>query len=111
MDCISVGTHCHFGRDGYLSTRDTTSDGVIFRQITIGDHASVGQRVVLLAGTELGDNVTVGADAVLHNDFVDDGGTAFGSPPMFFYTSASDSTIVAQVQDVATEFLAHRWVR
>ena len=108
MDCVKVGSHCHFGRDGYVTTRETVEGGVMFKPIVLGDHSSVGQRVVLLGGTQIGNNVTVGADAVLHGDVVDDGGTAFGSPPMFFYSSASNEAIVAQVQDAAQDFLRHR---
>ena len=81
---------------------------MIFRPITVGDHSSVGQRAVLLAGSEVGNNVTVGADTVLVNCVVDDGGTAFGSPALLFYTTASDKVIVAQVQDAAKDFLEHR---
>jgi len=83
----------------YFSTEKHTSDGVSFLPISVGEHTSFGQRCVALGGVTIGSFVTVGAETILPSDFcANEGGTAFGSPPVLFTSTAQYKDIVQETQ-------------
>eukprot|EP00957_Ditylum_brightwellii_P210464 15364998-Ditylum_brightwellii.AAC.1 len=97
---VSIRADAHLGMLSYFSTERKSSRGVSFWPINIEEKVSIGQRCVFLSGANLEQYSTVGAETVLpHDYFVYEGGTAFGSPPVFFRTSVSEEARVAQTQE------------
>lgn len=90
----------------YFSTERYSAEGVSFSPIYVGDHSSFGQRCVVLAGVNIGSEVTIGAETVLPFDFcTQEGSTAFGSPPVVFKSTALYKDIIDQSQLYAEKLL------
>jgi [acyl-carrier-protein] S-malonyltransferase len=109
IQLLRVGEEAHMGMESYFTTARTTSTGTVFEPIEMGDHVSVGQRVVMVGGTTLGDDATVGADTIVSRGFnLNSGGSTFGSPAVVFSTSASNAEVVSQTQGLAQRMQLQR---
>lgn len=62
MEMLTVKGGVHTGMQTYITTSVESWDGVSFHQISIGNDTSCGQRSIILSGTKLGKNVTIGAE-------------------------------------------------
>lgn len=72
---IEIGNDCMFS--GFIDIRTSDSHGIIDtdnqrvnspRNIKIGNHVWIGQRVIVLKGTQIGDNSIIGAGAIVSKD-------------------------------------------
>jgi acetyltransferase-like isoleucine patch superfamily enzyme len=72
---IAIGDDCMFS--GSIDIRTSDNHGIIDtaqqrvnppRNITIGNHVWIGQRVLVLKGTQIGDNSVIGAGAIVSKD-------------------------------------------
>ena len=107
VNFVEIGSEVHMGMLSYLTTERVDQNGVSFWPISIGDHASFGQRCVVLSGSSLGKNVTIGAETLIPHDFIlTGGGTTFGSPPVQFHSSLSHKERVQQTQNASEGVLA-----
>ena len=90
----------YFGTDRY------NKHGISFHPIHIGTHTSFGQRCICLSGVYLDSYVTVGAETLLPHDFyVNEGGSAFGVPPVLFTSTALCRDILKESQHTAAKLL------
>lgn len=65
-----IGENCFFGYDAILSGHVYEGDSLYLKTVKLGDNVTVGANAVVLAGAEIGDNVTVGAASVVPKDTV-----------------------------------------
>ena len=73
-------------------TQVISEEGITFKNISIGDHCTIGQRTVLLPGCTLKEHVTCGSESILLRDTVVEAkGTVVGNPPTIFFSSVDDS--------------------
>ena len=87
------------GMLSYMTTARVDGNGVSFHPIYLGDHVSFGQRCVVLSGSSIGNNSTVGAETMVPQDFELNGGeTTFGSQAVKFSSSMSHHERVLQTQ-------------
>lgn len=106
IQLLEVGNDAHMGMLSYFTTETSTREGISFGSLKMGNHVSFGQRCVVLGGSQLRSNVTVGAETLIPTYFeVDDGGTTFGSPPVLFTSSLSHEQIIQQTQEGASQLL------
>ena len=83
----------------YISTEKNTKDGISFHKTVIGKESSCGQGSIILSGTFMGFNATLGAETCAqHNTIIEDNWTAFGSPIVMFKTSKTNEEVVNQSQ-------------
>jgi malonyl CoA-acyl carrier protein transacylase/acetyltransferase-like isoleucine patch superfamily enzyme len=106
MEMLTVKGGVHTGMQTYITTSVESWDGVSFHQISIGNDTSCGQRSIILSGTKLGKNVTIGAETCTgHNTRVGDNGTAFGSPLVIFESSTTNARRVSGCQRQARRMI------
>lgn len=99
LDFLNVKDDVHTGMATYITTVNTSGEGVTFDKIHIGNDSSCGQRSIISGGAFIGRNVTVGAEtAVMENEVVLQNGTIFGSPPIILYSSKDNQEIVHETQ-------------
>eukprot|EP00985_Skeletonema_marinoi_P024812 scaffold17596_cov133-Skeletonema_marinoi.AAC.2 len=102
MELLIVKGNVHTGMQTYISTSVESWDGVSFHHVSIGNDTSCGQRSIILSGTKLGKNVTIGAETCTgHNTRVGDNGTAFGSPLVIFQSSRTNAESISESQHLA----------
>jgi acetyltransferase-like isoleucine patch superfamily enzyme len=99
---IDIGDDCMFSGDIDIRTGD--SHGIIDaasqrlnhpRNVKIGNHVWIGQRVIVLKGTQIGDNSIIGAGAIVSKD-IPPNSVAAGVPAKVVKTG------VNWVRDLAT---------
>ncbi|MBD3157304.1 MAG: hypothetical protein GF309_00820 [Candidatus Lokiarchaeota archaeon] len=65
-----IGQNCFFGYDAILSGHVYEGNSLYLKTVKLGDNVTVGANAVILAGAEIGDNVVIGAASVVPKDTV-----------------------------------------
>ncbi|TFG12266.1 hypothetical protein EU537_09980 [Candidatus Thorarchaeota archaeon] len=60
-----IGDECFFGYDAIMSGHVYEGDRLYLKTVEIGNNVTVGANAVILAGAEIGDNVIIGANTVV----------------------------------------------
>jgi acetyltransferase-like isoleucine patch superfamily enzyme len=63
-----IGDNCFFGYDAILSGHVYEGDKLYLKTVKLGNNVTVGANAVILPGAEIGDNVLVGANTVVPKD-------------------------------------------
>lgn len=108
VNLLDIGSDIHMGMLSYMTTARVDGNGVSFHPTTILNHVSFGQRCVVLSGSWIGFNSTVGAETMIPQDFaLDDGETTFGSTAVTFCSSMSHAERVRQTQQSSLTISEH----
>jgi serine acetyltransferase len=65
-----IGDNCMFGYDAILSGHVYEGNRLYLKTVKLGNNVTVGANAVILAGADIGDNVIVGANTVVPKDRV-----------------------------------------
>jgi len=65
-----IGQNCFFGYDAILSGHVYEGSSLYLKTVKLGDNVTVGANAVILAGAEIGDNAVIGATSVVPKDTV-----------------------------------------
>ncbi|TFG06632.1 hypothetical protein EU522_01440 [Candidatus Thorarchaeota archaeon] len=65
-----IGDNCFFGYDAIMSGHVYEDDRLYLKTVRIGNNVTVGANAVILAGADIGNNVIVGANTVVPKDKV-----------------------------------------
>jgi acetyltransferase-like isoleucine patch superfamily enzyme len=65
-----IGDNCFFGYDAILSGHVYEGDRLYLKTVKLGNNVTVGANAVVLAGADIGDNVLIGANTVVPKDKV-----------------------------------------
>lgn len=65
-----IGDNCFFGYDAILSGHVYESGHLYLKTVKLGNNVTVGANAVVLPGVEIGDNVIIGANTVVPKDKV-----------------------------------------
>lgn len=65
-----IGDNCFFGYDAILSGHVYEGRSLYLRTVRLGNNVTVGANAVILPGVEIGDNVIIGANTVVPKDKV-----------------------------------------
>jgi acetyltransferase-like isoleucine patch superfamily enzyme len=65
-----IGDNCFFGYDAILSGHVYEADRLYLKTVKLGNNVTVGANAVILPGADIGDNVLVGANTVVPKDKV-----------------------------------------
>ncbi|WP_258007295.1 DapH/DapD/GlmU-related protein [Staphylococcus sp. 17KM0847] len=76
---ITIGKRVIIGYNATILTHEFLPDALRIGDVKIGDHTMIGANVTILPGVTIGQNVKVGAGAVVSKD-IPDGATAYGTP-------------------------------
>lgn len=75
---VTIGEGCRFGpgvkifdNDHVFDAENGVSDRHVSAPITIGNHCWIAANVVILKGTQIGNNCVIGAGAVVHGTIPD----------------------------------------
>lgn len=99
VNFLEIGSGIHMGMLSYMTSARVDGNGVSFYPIMIENHVSFGQRCVLLSGSLIGSNSTVGAESMIPQDFeLESGETTFGSEAVKFSSAMSHADRVRQTQ-------------
>ncbi|RDE11230.1 MAG: hypothetical protein C4K49_12215 [Candidatus Thorarchaeota archaeon] len=63
-----IGSNCFFGYNAIMSGHVYEGDRLYLKTVRIGNNVTVGANAVILAGANIGDNVIVGANTVVPKD-------------------------------------------
>lgn len=63
-----IGDNCFFGYDAILSGHVYEGDRLYLKTVKLGNNVTVGANAVILPGVEIGDNVLIGANTVVPKD-------------------------------------------
>jgi len=107
VNFLDVGSAVHMGMHSYMTTARVDGSGVSFHPILIQNEVSFGQRCVILSGSWIGCDSTVGAETMIPHDFIlESGETTFGSESLTFFSSMSHADRVLQTQASSTTLAA-----
>lgn len=73
---VSIGDNCHIANGvkfqahdgGTLAVQDKIKDFVVCGDIVVGNNVYIGERIMILPGVHIGDNVIIGCDSVVTKD-------------------------------------------
>ncbi|MFX0108690.1 MAG: acyltransferase [Candidatus Hodarchaeota archaeon] len=65
-----IGENCFFGYDAIMSGHVYEGDRLYLKTVKIGNNVTVGANAVIMAGADIGDNVIIGANTVVPKDKV-----------------------------------------
>ncbi len=65
-----IGDNCFFGYDAILSGHVYEGDQLYLQTVRLGNNVTVGANAVILPGANIGDNVLIGANTVVPKDKV-----------------------------------------
>jgi acetyltransferase-like isoleucine patch superfamily enzyme len=65
-----IGDNCFFGYDAILSGHVYESGRLYLKTVKLGNNVTVGANAVVLPGVEIGNNVIIGANTVVPKDKV-----------------------------------------
>ena len=112
VELLEIGNDTHMGMQNYITTEIESvngQQGYRFESVYIGESVSIGQRVVILGGSKLLAQATVGAETLIPVDcIVSEGGTTFGSPPVAFTSTLTHTEIIEQTQKGAARITMGR---
>jgi len=63
-----IGNNCFFGYNAIMSGHVYEGDRLYLKTVRIGNNVTVGANAVILAGADVGDNVIIGANTVVPKD-------------------------------------------
>jgi len=65
-----IGNNCFFGYDAILSGHVYESGRLYLKTVKLGNNVTIGANAVVLPGADIGDNVIVGANTVVPKDTI-----------------------------------------
>jgi len=106
VNFLDIGSDIHMGMHSYMTTARVDGDGVSFYPIFVLNHVSFGQRCVILSGSRIGANSTVGAETMMSEDFeLNNDMTTFGceSLNISFHSTMTHTERVRQTQQLSRQ--------
>ncbi len=89
---ISIGEALHSGFLQIWDTQIVSVDGITFKDISIGNNCTLGQRTVVMPGCTLFEHVTCGSESILLQDMVRSIHRI--RPSLFIFSAVSHLTLV-----------------
>ena len=88
---VTIGDYFHAGREllivsgnhNYEGTKIPYDEEILYKDVTIGNYVWIGERVVILPGTKIGDGAIIQAGAIVHGE-IPECAIAGGNPAKVF---------------------------